>query len=516
MIANKKIIISMIIIAAFVVLSFDLFFSGKAEPVNATLLDKMAEISPDYYDTVVPFNIAPLNFTVREKADKYFVKVSTINDSFNVYCKNSNVIIPIKKWKSLLAANKGGEVKFEVFTLTDGRWVQYQAITNKISEEPIDNYLSYRRIPPVRIYIDTRMGIYQRDVTNYNEKIQLSNDSYYGGCLNCHSFAGGDSGVMSIGIRSDMLGDSTLLIDGDKVQNVDLKMGYNSWHPSKKLVVYSVSKVVQFVNTAGKEFREVFDIDSMLAYYLPGERKVKTADVFSNKDRQETYPCFSPDGKYLYFCSAPMLWHDEKELPPARYKEMKYDIVRVSYDAASDKWGQLEDVIPASLTGKSNLLPRISYDGRWLIFCATDYGCFPSHSMSSDLWIADLSSEKIEPRQLEINSEESESWHSFSNNNRWIAFSSKRRNGTFTRIYIAYLDNDGNVSKPFILPVKDPQYFDTCRDGFTVPEFSMNAAKITGEKLGRVIRSANKIKVDIPITMATPTKSKPQQYDSAE
>ena len=516
MITNKKIIISVLIVAAFVILSFVLFFVGRTEPVNAALLEREPKISPDYYDTVVPFNIAPLNFTIKEKADKYFVKISTASDSFKVHCKNSDVIIPIKKWRSLLAANKGKDVNFEVFTLTDGRWCKYKTITNKIADEPIDSYLSYRRIPPVRIYIDTPMGIYQRNLTNYNEKLVLTNDYYYGGCLNCHNFAGGDSRVMSMGIRSDKLGDSTLFIDGDKVQNVDLKIGYNSWHPSKKLVVYSISKVVQFVNTAGKEFREVFDLDSMLAYYVPQERKVKTADVFSNKDRQETYPCFSPDGKYLYFCSAPMLWHDEKQLPPSRYKEMKYDIVRVSYDVTSDKWGQLEDVIPVSLTGKSNLLPRISYDGRWLVFCATDYGCFPSHSISSDLWIADLSAENIEPRQLKINSEESESWHSFSSNNRWIAFSSKRRNGTFTRTYIAYFDSHGNVSKPFILPVKDPQYFDTCRDGFSVPEFSINAAKITGEKLGRVIRSGNKIKVDIPITMATPVQTKDQRYDSAE
>ena len=516
MIKNKRIIIFATVVIAFTALSGALSLMGKAEPTNPTLLNRMPKISPDYHNTVVPFNIAPLNFTIKEKADNYFVRVSTASDSFDIYCKNSDVIIPMKKWKSLLVANKGKKINFEVFTLSNDRWRKYKSITNKIADEPIDSYLCYRRIPPVRVYIDTSIGIYQRNLTNYSEKLILSNDYYYGGCLNCHNFAGGDSRVMSMGIRSKKLGDSTLFIDGDKVQNVDLKIGYNSWHPSKKLVVYSVNKVVQFVNTAGKEFREVFDLDSMLAYYIRRERKVKTADVISSKDRQETYPCFSPDGKYLYFCSAPMLWHDEKQLPPPRYKEMKYDIVRVSYDVENDKWGQLETIIPASLTGKSNLLPRISPDGRWLVFCTTNYGCFPSHSPSSDLWIADLNAETIKPRQLKINSEQSESWHSFSSNNSWIVFSTKRRNGTFTRTYMAYLDGQGNVSKPFLLPVKDPKYFDTCRDGFTVPEFTTNAAKLTGEKLGRIIRSAQKTAVTLPITMATPTQTKHQRYDSAE
>jgi len=319
-----------------------------------------------------------------------------------------------------------------------------------------------------------------------------------------------------MGIRGRGLGNSTLFIDGDDVENVDLKIGYNSWHPSKKLVAYSINKVVQFVNSAGGEFREVFDLDSMIAYYVRGQRKVKTADVISSKDRQETYPCFSPDGKYLYFCSAPMLWEDEKELPPGRYKEMKYDIVRVSYDVDSDKWGQVETVVPASMTGGSNLLPRISPDGRWLVFCRADYGCFPSHSPSSDLWIADLEGGEIKARRLGINSEASESWHSFSSNNRWVAFSTKRRNGTFTRSYIAHLDSSGNASKPFLIPMKDPQYFDTCRDGFSVPEFSVNAARLTGEKLGRVIRGAEKVSVSLPVTMATRKQDGESHYDSAE
>jgi len=119
MIANKKIIVVIIVLAAFAGLGF-VFSNGKAEPVDVTMLGQVAGIEPDYQGLVVPFNIAPLNFRIKEKADKCFVKVSAGGESFGVYCKGRDVVIPIRKWKALLGANKGGDVSFEIFTFRGG------------------------------------------------------------------------------------------------------------------------------------------------------------------------------------------------------------------------------------------------------------------------------------------------------------------------------------------------------------------------------------------------------------
>ena len=118
------------------------------------------------------------------------------------------------------------------------------------------------------------------------------------------------------------------------------------------------------------------------------------------------------------------------------------------------QWGHAETVLSAEQTGLSILLPRVSPDGRFLLFCMCRYGCFPVYQPSSDLYMMDLATGRYS--RLAINSEYSESWHSWSSNSRWIAFSSKRQGGLFTRTYLSYVDDDGTAYKPFVLPQRDP------------------------------------------------------------
>jgi hypothetical protein len=209
----------------------------------------------------------------------------------------------------------------------------------------------------------------------------------------------------------------------------------------------------------------------------------------------------------LYFCSAPRWWSNQNKIPD-RFNEIRYDLVRISYDIDSDTWGKPETILSAEDTGRSILLPRISPDGRRLLFCMCDYGAWAVHQPSSDLYMLDLKARqqdgKYEYRRLDINSDQSESWHTWSGNSRWIAFSSKRNTGVFTRIYISYVDREGNVSKPFVLPQKDPTYYDSCLWTYSIPELIPEPVPMTKEKLGRVIRSAERISVRMPVTMATP------------
>jgi hypothetical protein len=145
-----------------------------------------------------------------------------------------------------------------------------------------------------------------------------------------------------------------------------------------------------------------------------------------------------------------------------------------------------------------------------------NYGCFPVYQHSSDLYMMDLEEARrtgqYKYRRLDINSAESESWHSFSSNSRWIVFSSKRSSGAFTRIYIAYLDENGKVHKPIRLPQKDPTYYDSSLWTYSVPELITGPVRATKEKLGRVVRKSEKISVEMPVTMATPKVGGPEGY----
>jgi hypothetical protein len=312
---------------------------------------------------------------------------------------------------------------------------------------------------------------------------------------------------MLLGIRSTHYGSSAILAEGGAVQQIGTKFGYTAWHPSGKLAAFSVNKVRQIFHAGTNEVRDVFDFDSLMAYYRTDTQAVETSPVLSKKDRLETYPTWSPDGKYLYFCSAPLTW-DDKETLPKEYNQIRYDLVRVAYDMKTDTWGDIETLVAAQETGQSALLPRISPDGRWLLLSMCDYGCFPVYRESSDLYLIDLEAaqetDRYECRRLEINSDASESWHSFSSNGRWIAFSSKRLSHAFTRTYLAYLDEQGRVHKPILLPQKDPTYYDSCLWTFSVPELVTEPVRVGRRALAKAVRDKDAGSVRMPVTMATP------------
>ncbi|MHC4912840.1 MAG: TolB family protein, partial [Planctomycetota bacterium] len=401
-------------------------------------VDKTPHIRPDYTDTVIPPNIAPLNFLIKEPAAQYLIKIySTTGDSIDVFSKTPGVIIPIRPWKKLLTANRGGNLYFDVYTKNKtGQWVRFKTITNTIANENIDPYLVYRKIRSVHSSWKG-MGIYQRNLQNFDESLVLNNRFHEGVCLNCHAFANNRADKMAVGFRSSKYGSSALLVEDGTAKKLGTKFTYTAWHPSGRLVAYSYNNVRQFFHTARREIREVVDLDSLLAYYLTDSQTIKTSPNISKKDRLETYPTWSPDGRYLYFCSAPILWSDRHKVPPQHYDEVRYDLQRIIYDLEKDQWGDLETVLSAEDTGLSILEPRISPDGRWLLCCMSDYGSFPVYYQSSDLYLIDLKSAeqtgRFNYRRLDINSDKSESWHSWSSNSRWIVFSSKRDYGLFTR-----------------------------------------------------------------------------------
>ena len=72
----------------------------------------------------------------------------------------------------------------------------------------------------------------------------------------------------------------------------------------------------------------------------------------------------------------------------------------------------------------------------------------------------------------EANSDDVDSYHSWSSNGRWIVFSSRRIDGLYTRPYFAYIDADGKASKAFCLPQKDPEsFYRDLMKSYNIPEF---------------------------------------------
>jgi Tol biopolymer transport system component len=474
---------------------------------QATLVGRAPRIEPDYADAVIPPNIAPLNFRVREEGTRYLVRIlSERQQPSEIRSRSSEIRISEERWRTLLQAHRGAQLSFEVLVQTESGWERFDAFRLTVANEDIDNYLVYRRIHPAHsAWRD--MGIYQRDLRTFEESAVLTNDYFRGGCVNCHTFRNNRTDTMLVSTRSGDYGNSAVIVRDGKVEKVGATLGYASWHPNGKILAYTSMKVAMFLHPATEEVRDVIDLDSLLAYYDTKSQRLGTSPELARKDRLETYPTWSPDGRYLYFSSAPLTWTNRNAIPE-QYDQIQYDLVRVPYDSNQGTWGPAETVLAAKNTGRSILLPRISPDGRWLLVSMCDYGCFPAYRRSSDLYVIDLETAqrtgRYETRRLEINSDQSESWHSWSSNSRWIAFSSKRDNGLFTRTYLSYVDINGVVHKPIVLPQEDPTDYDSCLWTYSVPELVVEPVRATKETLGRVVRGSRKISVEMPITMATP------------
>ncbi len=472
-------------------------------PANCTEVAYEPNIAPDYSGVVIPPNIAPLNFRILERGQAYRVRIRSQRGApIDLVSRTGSIHIPSRAWHALLDANGGEQIFVDVFVKSaDNGWLHFQPIANTIAEEDIDGTLVYRFMKPIyNAWKD--IGVYQRRLTDFKVSQVLHGRSFGEGCLNCHSFVGNAPDTMTIGLRSAAYGSHTLLARNGTVRKIGAKWGYTAWHPSGRLAVYSINKVCQLFHTGGLEVRDVVDLDSALVCYHVESNKALCPAELADKDWLETYPTWSPDGRFLYYCSAPILWQDRSAVPPENYDKLKYDLRRVAYDIETDRWGEAETVLAAEETGLSILLPRISPDGRFLLFCMCRYGCFPVYQPSSDLYLMDLATGDY--RKLATNSAYSESWHSWSGNSRWIAFSSKRQGGSLTRTYFSYVDETGRVHKPFVLPQKDPAYYDSLLETYSVPELVKAPVRVNRSVLARVSRSEPSVMVDIPITGATP------------
>ena len=81
-------------------------------------------------------------------------------------------------------------------------------------------------------------------------------------------------------------------------------------------------------------------------------------------------------------------------------------------------------------------------------------------------------------QSLKVNSEDTDSYHSWSSNSRWIAFSSRRLDGLYTRIYIGYMSESGELEKAFLLPQQDVDYYKRFMKSYNIPEFTTHKVNV--------------------------------------
>lgn len=462
--------------------------SSCSQQVNITKqLASAPVIFPDYQGVTIPQQIAPLHFRVeKELGEVVAAKFSTDGEKVvEVSADGNDICISEADWKDLLSSvlrendssrKSSSSIHVQVIVKRNGEYCGYKPFSIYVSADSIDPYIAYRFIEPgyEKWY---KMGIYQRCLTDYSQSPILENTVTGNNCMNCHNLCNRDAKQMMLHLRAGKLG-GTYVMQGDglakklSIDNDSIKsLVYPAWHPLGKLIAFSTNDTHQGFHSSDRNRIEVYDQKSDVVVYDLASSHIFTSPLLSSQRSFETYPCFSPDGKRLYFCTA-----DSVEMP-RRYKDVKYSVCSIAFDAAHHAFGtEVDTLFSAHTTGKSAVMPRISPDGKWLVMTVADYGCFPIWHHEADLYIINLRTRQYHPLAA-ANSRDTESYHSWSSNGRWLLYASRRVNGLYSMPYIVHIDAQGKPSKPFLLPQSSPDYYDKCLKSFNIPEFVAGKVK---------------------------------------
>lgn len=453
----------------------------------ATSATQQPIVFPDYQDCTLPCNIAPINFQV-EGASYVRADFALAGQTLGSVGGSGSVIdIPLDDWQQWTQQARGSQLHITLSVWDDAHpeGIAYAPFHVTLSPDSIDPYIAYRLIEPgYESWQD--IGIYQRQLSNFDERLIVSNRENHGGCINCHSFQGGSPSRMLFHARGEE-GGTVFWKEGRcwksdlKQSNLGMQGVYPMWHPEGRYVAFSTNKTSQSFYSGGRTPIEVYDMASDLFIY-DTESGTELADPrFRGTSHLETFPAFSPDGNWLYFCSADSVNLDTE------LHELRYSILRVPFDAHDGTLGSpIDTLYNAPLDGHSASFPRISPDGRWLLYTQTDFGTFPIWHREADLRLIPLADTTQNATAQLLNSPETESYHSFSTNGRWILFSSRRLDSRYTRLFIAHFDADGTISKPFLLPQQDPAENVYRLKSYNVPEFLIAPANIPRSEVSRL------------------------------
>lgn len=460
--------------------------SCSSRPEGAAALDEEAPVFPDYKEVTVPANIAPLNFSFLGEGKAVLLAGDKVIKSRRGVFKFSR-----RGWKKMLSAcPDGGSISLTVFAEKDGKWLSYRPFNIHVSPDRIDPWISYRLIPP-GYQGWQEMGIYQRDLETYSEKAIMTNDLTGGNCLNCHTYRNGDPSKMVFHARSSFGG--TVVVNEGEVEKLNTKtdstisaLVYPYWHPSGEYVAFSVNKTLQAFYNHDPNRIEVYDEASDVVVYDVRTHEITWSPLTKAEDRFETFPTFSPDGKWLYFCSAeavgPM---------PDKHREARYGLYRIAFNPDDCSFGDsLECVYDAPAEGFSVSFPRISPDGRFLCLTRHGFGNFSIWHKDADLWMIDLADGSIKP-MTGVNSDDVESFHTWSSDGKWLVFSSRRDDSLYTKPYFVHIDENGAWGKPFLLPQKNPvAYYKELMKSYNLPAFTTGKVSVGERKLTDILRKS--------------------------
>jgi hypothetical protein len=306
-----------------------------------------------------------------------------------------------------------------------------------------------------------------RDISKPQSRLLLSEMPT---CLNCHSFAadGRTLGIDFDGLNRDKGGYAlTSIADRIVIEPEDV-FTWSSFKdkpkdhrttgllsrvsPDGQFVVTTLNEALYVRNFLDYKFLQVFyPTRGILAFYSRATGEMKALPGADDPDFVHCGPAWSPDGRYLVFARAeardpyPEGARDAARANDPLETQIQYDLYRIPFDGG--RGGTPELIAGASANGMSNTFPKVSPDGKWIVFVK----CRNGQLLRPDgkLWIVPAGGGTA--RLMRCNTQLMNSWHSFSPNSRWLVFSSKS-NTPYTQMFLTHIDENGNDSPAILIP----------------------------------------------------------------
>lgn len=457
------------------------------------------KIYPDYRDVCVPINVAPLNFKIDGKDGKTVCRAASDDVApLVVSGKNGEVRFPITKWKNFINEAVQGrntaKVVIDVWYKERERWKKFPSFEITVVNDSIDRYVTCRLIEP-SYTMTGEIGLFEFDVETGKSKQfvgvgKFDTDYKYIGhkCMNCHTSQVGNPKNKVFHHRSNNGG--MVVTHNGETKIVDTKVGdmpasavYERWHPTLPLIVFSDNVVRQAFPSLGRCKIEVFDYYSDILIYDIEKNMVEY--VLKTRDTMETYPTWSPDGKYLYYCQTDSMGYGQEN----PYEGRLYDLYRIPFNTETRTFGKPEAVYKPSAIQHSVAKPSVSADGRYVAMTQSSFGAYHYFHQDADVVVYDLQDSLVLDVDV-VNSHRPEGYVLWSSTGRWLMVSSRRDDGNYARLYFSYFDKEGKVHKPFQLPHEDPLYDLYLLKSYNCPDICRESVEYTQQSVSKMLYKA--------------------------
>jgi tetratricopeptide (TPR) repeat protein len=349
------------------------------------------------------------------------------------------------------------------------------AVAIRISKDPVGAPIFYRDVPllPTRNEKGVIMPLAEgslpliewrlRDLRQPAGVVVLKNMPT---CANCHSFSNdgkflgmdmdgpsGDKGAYAIApVGASMVIRNENVYTWNQFDPKRVTFGlFSRVSPDGRYVMSSVNESVFVQNYLDIDFLQTFyPTRGILAYYDRTTRQIRTLPGATDPAYVHCNSVWTPDGSSLVFLrakakdSVPAGPRPEKANDP-REIQIQYDLYTIPFNGGQG--GTARPIPGASANGMSNSFPKISPDGRWLVWVQAKSGLLMRPD--SHLYIMPLAGGQ--PRRMTCNLSSMNSWHSFSPNGRWLVFSSKA-NTPYTQMFLTHIGENGEDSPAVLVP----------------------------------------------------------------